>query len=112
MTTINIAQLIGTPNAIIQKFGLQVFEETKNVIAKGDNVELYFGDLSNTTTGFFHASIGNLFKNYGNRFNTLITVSGIEKKEDWKEKFEEAINLVENPKQATEIDSAISKLFE
>jgi len=112
MTTVNIAHLIGTSNAIIQKFGLQVLDKANSLIERGENVELYFGDLSNTTTGFFHASIGNLYRAYGDQFFNLVTVSGIDKKEDWTEKYEEAINLVKNPKKANEIDFAISKLFE
>lgn len=112
MTIINIAKLIGTPNAIIQKFGLQVFDEVIKTIESGDNVVLDFGDLRNTTTGFFHASIGNLFRKYGEEFFRLVIVSGIEKKGDWKEKYDEAIDLVKNPHRATEIDFAIAKLFE
>jgi len=112
MTEINIAELIGTPNAIIQKFGLQVFDETVALIDSGNQVLLNFSDLKNTTTGFFHACIGNLYKKYGEDFFQLVNVSGLHKKEDWKEKYDEAINLVRNPDKASEIDYAIAKLFE
>ncbi|NVM66885.1 hypothetical protein FHW88_005203 [Mucilaginibacter sp. SG538B] len=112
MTVINIAELIGTPNAIIQKFGLQVLEEAVKIIDSGNQVILDFSNLKNTTTGFFHASIGNLYKKYGEDFFQLVNVSSIDKKDDWKEKYEEAINLVKNPQQASEIDFAIAKLFE
>ena len=111
MAVINIANLIGTPNAIIQKFGLMVFDEVKAVIQRDGKATLVFTDLNNVTTGFFHASIGNLVRAYRDKFNSLVEIQGLDKNPDWTEKFQDAIDLASNEKKATEIDQAISELF-
>jgi hypothetical protein len=110
MLTIDIARVIGTPNAIIQKFGLQVFQEASKAICSGQKVLIDFSNINNVTSGFFHAAIGNLVKEYGVKFDDLIELRGIDKAE-WKEKLEDAIKIASNPKKGLEIDQAISELF-
>jgi hypothetical protein len=110
MLTIDIAQVIGTPNAIIQKFGLQVFQETNRAISSGQKVLIDFSNLKNVTTGFFHAAIGNLVKEYGAKFYDLVELKGIDKAE-WKEKLDDAINIASNPNKGLDIDQAISELY-
>lgn len=110
MFSINISTVIGTPNAIIQKFGLQIYDIVVETISTGKQVELDFSGLKNVTTGFFHASVGNLYKQYGDEFYTLIQTKGLDTL-DWREKFQDAIEIVKNPSRASEIDRAISELF-
>ena len=108
---IDIAEVIGTPNAILQKFGLQVKDLVLSEKDKYDKIVLDFSNLNNATTGFFHASIGNLKKQLNGQFYKTIEVSGLEKNETWKDKFEDAIQAVKNPGRVTEIDKGISDLF-
>ena len=112
MKMLHIDKIIGTENAIIHKFGLQVFEEASNYLSKGEKVLLDFSKVRNATTGFFNASIGNLFKRFQKDFFELVETKGLKENPDWKEKFDEAIELVRNPHRATEIDKAISALFD
>jgi len=112
MHTINIACLIGTPNAIIQKFGLKVFEEVSSYLEKGEKVSLSFSGLRNATTGFFHASIGNIYKKFPDTADYLLKMEGLEDMADWDEKVKDAIFLVQNPERAKALDEAISALFD
>ena len=111
MTTIDIADLIGTPNAILQKFGLQVYEEVKRITSNGQAVTLRFDGLSNATSGFFHASIGNLCRDLAGDYNQLISVQGLTAHTLWQEKYDDALALAGNPNKAREIDESISALF-
>lgn len=106
-----VSEVIGTPNAILHKFGLQVRDVVIKEWKNGNTIELDFSQLNNATTGFFHASIGNLFKEMNGSFEKTVISIGLEKNETWKDKFEDAINLVKNPQKAQEIDKAISELF-
>lgn len=111
MSLIQIHQLIGTPNAIIQKFGLQVFDEASKHLSKGEEVVLSFHDLRNATTGFFNASIGNIYKNFPDTVEHLLKLEGIDSNSDWQEKIDEAIALVRDPAKAKALDQAIAALF-
>lgn len=108
---INITEVIGTPNAILQKFGLQLRDVVLQEIRKGNTVELDFTSLNNATTGFFHASIGNLFQILNETYDKAVSIKGLEKNDTWKDKYDDAIDLVKNPEKASEIDKAISELF-
>jgi len=108
---LDIADFLGSPNAILQKFGLMVYREAHRIVAAGKSVELYFGNLRNTTTGFFHASVGNLAKDFGSKYEQLVTVTGLEGHNDWVEKYNDAIELATNPEMVKEIDKAIAELF-
>lgn len=107
-----VSEVIGTPNAILHKFGLQVRDVVVKEWKNGNTIELDFSQLNNATTGFFHASIGNLFKEMNGSFEKTVITIGLEKNDTWKDKFEDAINLVKNPQKAQEIDKAISDLFQ
>lgn len=108
---IDIAQEIGTPNAILQKFGLQITELVLRETANNNTVVLDFSNLNNATTGFFHASIGNLKKQLNGSFYKTVSVKGLEKNHTWKDKYDDAIDMVVNPKKSDEIDKAIAELF-
>lgn len=107
-----IAEVIGTPNAILQKFGLQVRDAVIAEYKKGNTVILDFSQLNNATTGFFHASIGNLFKTLNGSYEKTVKIVGLDKNDTWQDKYNDAIDLVQNPKKAEEIDKAISELFQ
>ena len=109
--TIDIANFLGTPNAIIHKFGMEVYSESVRYLSHGDKIILSFENVKNATTGFFNALIGNLYKDYRDKFFELVSVKGLEKNSDWVEKFEDAIELVKSPERITDIDEAIAKLF-
>ncbi len=111
MAIVHIASFIGTPNAIIQKFGLQVFEEVSSHLSNREAVVLSFEDLKNATTGFFNASIGNIYKAFPETAEKLLKLEGIEQNPDWIEKVNDAIELVRNPEKAKELDKAIAALF-
>lgn len=111
MEIINIADQIGTTNAIIQKFGLSVYAITKKAIEDGNTVVLDFSKLTNATTGFFHALIGNLYRDYGDRYDAVVQIVGIEGRDEWKEKYDDAISLVSDRHRKTDLDRAIASLF-
>lgn len=109
---IDIAQEIGTSNAILQKFGLQLAESIISERGKYEKFVLDFSNLNNATTGFFHASIGNLKKEFNGSFKSSIEVIGLEKNPTWNDKFKDAIDMVTSPAKSGEIDKAIAELFE
>lgn len=111
MKTIDIAALIGTPNAILQKFGLQVYEEVKATTSTGTPVILRFNTLTNATSSFFHASVGNLYRDLDVQYAQLIRVEGLSNNPIWQEKYDDALAMVDDPSKAREIDSTISALF-
>ncbi len=108
---INVVELLNSPNAILHKFGLQLYQAVEPHLASGQNVIIDFSGMRNATTGFFHASVGKLYQEFSDQFDTLVEVKGIEQNSDWLDKFNNAINLVKNPDKANEIDSAIAELF-
>ena len=109
---IDIARVIGTPNAILQKFGLHLRDVVLKEVESGNTVELDFSTLSNATTGFFHASIGNLYQTLNGRYDKTISIVGLSKNDTWQDKYDDAIDLVKNPEKAQEIDQAIAELFD
>ncbi len=109
---IDIAQVIGTQNAILQKFGLQVAEFVLIEKSNTDTITLDFSNLNNATSGFFHASIGNLKKELNGSFTSTIKTIGLEKNSTWLDKYNDAIDIVSNPNKANEIDKAIAELFD
>jgi hypothetical protein len=109
---IDIAQVIGTQNAILQKFGLQVAEFVLAEKSNTDTITLDFSNLNNATSGFFHASIGNLKKELNGTFSSTIKTIGLEKNPTWLDKYQDAIDVVTKPYMSTEIDKAIAELFD
>ena len=111
---VSILSTIGTPNAIIQKFGLLVFNKVSELIDEAEQqvIELSFEGLENITTGFCNASIGNLYKKYGLILDSKIEFTGFESNEHWKERVKDAKALALNPELESELDKEIEKLFE
>ncbi|MFN8437330.1 MAG: STAS-like domain-containing protein [Cytophagales bacterium] len=110
--TLNIAEIIGTPNAIIQKFGNMVFEKASKYLESGATIILDFENISNLTSGFCNASIGKLYSTFPKIADSNIIVTHIEKSSIWHEKIQESIDLVKNPDKAKKIDDAILALFQ
>jgi hypothetical protein len=110
MPSFNIKDVIGTQNAILQKFGLQLFEQIDPFISNGEFIDISFAGLANLTSGFANASFGNLYKKYGNDLSQLIRIVDLDDV-DWKEKLEDAKTLALNPNKAKIIDEAIADLF-
>ena len=110
MPTINILQEIGSPNAILHRFGLHLFEVINREISKGEKVAVSFEGLHNVTSGFMNASFGNLYKRYGRKLDSLMTLEIHDT--DWKEKFDDAKTLALEPEKAKILDEAIADLFD
>lgn len=110
MEKIFVKDIIGTSNAIIQKFGLLVFKEVNTYLSSDKPIILSFEGITNITSGFCHASIGNLFQVSNQKASQLLKIEGIHDT-TWQEKIDEAISLALNPKKSEELDSAIAELF-
>jgi hypothetical protein len=111
MARVDIADAIGTQNAILHRFGIKVYEQVLVHYKQGHKVELDFSNLENATTGFFHALIGNLFNDLGHQYSEYVEVRGLGRNPTWKEKYDDAIDFVSNPGKAKAIGD-ISDLFE
>jgi hypothetical protein len=110
---INIKELIGTSNAIIQKFGFQVYDEVSPILQSGQSqIFLDFSGITNLTSGFCNASIGSLFSTFPIQAQSNIVFENIDKSCIWYEKITDAIELALNPEKAKVIDDAILALFE
>jgi len=111
MNILKITEIIGTPNAILHKFGLQLFENLDKLISEKKVVTVSFLGVENLTSGFLNASFGNLYKKHGTALEKLLFLSELND-EEWRKKFEEAKLLALNPEKAQLIDAAIADLFE
>jgi hypothetical protein len=94
---INISEVIGTPNAIIQKFGDNLYNEIYPVFKSNNPIILDFRGLSNLTSGFCNASIGRLFSDDFEKAKVLISFDSLSDNDIWKEKVFDAIDLAKNP---------------
>lgn len=110
---ISIIEIINTPNAIIQKFGRIVFNELDSIFTKNPEmkVELSFEGLENMTTGFCNASIGALYKKYGNKMDNQLKITGLEGDRNWTFKINRSKNLGLNPQKVEKLDSLVADLF-
>ncbi|MVM40392.1 hypothetical protein GO730_26600 [Spirosoma sp. HMF3257] len=111
MKTLNVADLIGTPNAILQKFGLQVYDEARSAVEKGEAITVDLSSLKNATSAFFHASFGNLYHFSRDKYAKLVNIKGLDSNPLWQDKYDDAITFAEHPEKAQNNDAAISKLF-
>jgi hypothetical protein len=109
---INIVDVIGTSNAIIQKFGNQIFELTSSLLNSGDSIILDFKGVSNLTSGFCNASIGQLYSKFPLIASKNIIIENINQSSIWFEKIQDSIILAQNPEKAEIIDNAILALFD
>src|SRR6266487_616811 len=96
---INIADLIGTPNAIIKKFGEKVYQTSLYYIQSNIPVTFDFSGIKNMTSGFCNASIGKLFLDFPHTADNLISFSNLQENSIWKEKVEDSIYLAKNPEE-------------
>lgn len=108
---INITNVIGTPNAIIKKFGEELYLTAIPYIRNNTPITLDFSDIKNLTSGFCNASIGKLFLDFPQTADQLISFSHLDENSLWKEKVEDAIYLAKNPEASKMYDSAIASLF-
>ncbi|TKC00167.1 STAS-like domain-containing protein [Pedobacter cryophilus] len=109
---INIVDIIGTSNAIIQKFGNQIFEVASSYLNAGSSIVLDFHSISNLTSGFCNASIGQLYTKYPSIASANIVIENIDQSSVWYEKIQDSIVLAQNPEKAVIIDNAILALFD
>lgn len=110
MTTIKIIDIIGSPNAILHKFGLRLFEVLHGLLSKGEPITVSFEGLHNVTSGFMNASFGNLYQEYGKKLDGMLSVQNVQ--DDWQEKLTEAKTLALEPEKARILDEAIADLFD
>lgn len=92
MEKIKIIDIIGTPHAILHKFGVLVFERVKLLIEAGKQVSLSFEGLQGMTGGFAHASVGSLYEAFGKEIGKLLQLTDLAN-EHWESKIQEAIRL-------------------
>ena len=110
MKKLRIIDIIGTPNAILHKFGIQVFESISPILKSNQEVTLSFEGLKNITSGFCNASIGKAYLDF-NDAGKLLTIEGAENNPIWQEKINDAIILARDPEKISIQDTAISELF-
>lgn len=108
---INISSLIGTPNAIIQKFGEILYTEAVPYINNNSLVTFDFDGIRNLTSGFCNASIGRLFLEFPSTADSLLHFINLNENSLWKEKVEDSIRLAKNPEESRLYDSALASLF-
>ncbi len=109
--TIGILYLIGTPNALLPKYGDLVFEAARLFLAKREPVELDFSGLRSASTTFFHSSVGELCLAFPDTFDQLVSTVNMDRP-DWKIKFADAIDLARNPYKMEDIRRAMEELLE
>lgn len=109
---INISKVIGTSNAVIQKFGNQIFDEAFPYLLQGESITLDFQGITNLTSGFCNASIGKLYSTFPEISEDLIEIVNFETNSIWSEKILDAIELARNPERAQVLDEALLALFE
>lgn len=110
MIKVNISEIINTKNAILHKFGLEVYSIVKPYLESNKEVCISFKGLKNITSGFCNASVGKLFLEFKNA-KELLSFEGIESNTLWNEKVQSAILLANNPKEIEIRNNAISELL-
>ena len=110
MTKYRIVDIIGTQNAIIQDFGLIVYEKVKIHLMNNEEVILSFDEIRNITSGFCNASIGNIYRVFPNTAKYLLKLEDITSS-NVNLKINEAIRLSADKEKIENQDSAITELF-
>ena len=110
MEKLIIKDIIGTQNAILHKFGLQVFNSASQFISKDSPIILSFNGLKNITSAFCNASIGKLYLDFP-KTKELLYIEGVEENSIWQDKINDAINLATNPDLLKINESCIDELF-
>lgn len=112
MKELRIIDIIGSPNAILHKFGMAVFTEVKQYLDKGETVQLSFEGLKGLTTAFCHASIGNIYEAFGQQTPNIFQYTGINGHKIWEDKIREAIEFAQNPPKREFQQQLINELFD
>lgn len=108
---LHILNIIGTPNALLPQYGMLVLEAARPFLVKKEVVELDFEGLRHASTTFFHASVGEMFLAFRDDFDHLVSTIHMDR-EDWKIKFEDALDLARNPRKIEDIHRAMEELLE
>ena len=111
MTTIKVLKLIGTPNAILHPFGMEVYEAIIKALQSEKKAAIDMKGIRNATSAFFHASVGNLYRELGESYFEQVNILGVEDRPDWKEKIKDSIELVKHPDRETDTQLEIAALF-
>ncbi|MCA0234920.1 MAG: STAS-like domain-containing protein [Bacteroidetes bacterium] len=111
MTTLSVIELIGTPNAILHQFGMETYYKASEYLQESSNIIIDFNGIRNITSSFFHASIGNLYRDLGETFYERVILRGIDGNLDWQEKIQDSIDLVKSPERAQEDEEFLTSLF-
>lgn len=110
MVNIKVLDIINTKNAILHKFGLQVYEHVKPYLQNNQKVCLSFEGIDKITSGFSNASVGKLFMDYPNAGN-LIEFVGLKHVDPaYRDKINDAINLAKDENKIKLKNKAISDL--
>ncbi|WP_438966342.1 STAS-like domain-containing protein [Flavobacterium sp.] len=111
MKNISIINIIGTSNAIIQAFGINVYNEILPYATRNEDVILDFTGISNVTSGFCNASIGKLYADFPSYSPSKIKLMGLSGNEIAIEKVQSAIDLATKPELSKLNNEIISDLF-
>lgn len=109
MEKLKVVDIINSSNAILHKFGIEVYEDVSELINEGKPVELSFTGVNNLTSGFCNAAIGNVYQN-NPKASDLLNIIGVNDP-IWESKIDSAIELASDPHKKSELDSAILELF-
>jgi len=111
MIKIKVLDIIKTKNAILHKFGLQVYEHVKPYLQNNQKISLSFEGIDKITSGFSNASVGRLFMDYPNAGN-LIELEGLKHIDPaYRDKIKDAINLAKDENNKIKLkNKAISDL--
>lgn len=110
MPVLKIIEIINTPNAILNSFGLKVYEIASQSISNNQPIVLSFQGLKNITSAFCNASIGKIYLTFPNASN-LLSFEGLEQNSMWSEKVQDSIDLALNPEKIKQQNQAISDLL-
>ena len=111
MKNISIINIIGTSNAIIQAFGINVYNEILPYVNKNEDITIDFTGISNITSGFCNASIGKLYLDFPNYSPARIKIIGLTDNHIAIEKIQSAIDLATKPELSALNNKIISDLF-
>jgi len=111
MKNISVIEIIGTPNAIIQAFGINVYNGILPFVKNNIDIVIDFNGISNVTSGFCNASIGKLYSDFPNYAKSKIKIKGLSNNPIAIEKIQYSIDLASNPEKSKLNNDIISELF-
>ncbi|MBI4930504.1 MAG: hypothetical protein HY841_07065 [Bacteroidetes bacterium] len=111
MKTISIKKEIGTTEAILGTFGVQVAKTITQQLKKHEPIAISFKGLKNVNINFTCSMIQPLYKSFPKKtIEKLVTYQDVTDK-FWQSEIEEAISLATNPKKAKIIEEVRNKVF-